>query len=905
MNISRSGMTGLLLSMTGLAHAQLTIIGGAAGNGDFNAVATPSGAHTYAQTPSWFNAQGSEAENATESTLMGGSTDPGPVDRGGIPIDGRTQVNSTGYTIADSNQQFSISYVFGAGGGLAEYSGSAMSTWLFTVAPGDAVDADLTAGDMTELAGSRVTYTLGRASGDPQWTTFDRDFFYTTSAAEIGTTVYLGMEFDHPSGKLNARIDVINLEVTEDGIANGPPSFTADPISMPDADEDVVYTGSTLAGSATDPESDPLIFSKTAGPAWLQVAADGALTGTPGAADAGSTNSFTVQVISLGGSDTATLNIYVKPFQFIPNGWESFVLTNSLSGNMFADADSDTVPDVYEYAHGGNPTNPADTGILPHVVYGSNDVVSFISMETTHTNPGITYTAEWTDSLVTGEWSKIWNVTNYVPSAIPGYDEVERQITGGPEDTLFFRNRLFSPPRPNILFILADDLGYADVSFNHPWSGANEITTPELDNLATNGTIFTSAYVVHPFCGPSRMGLMSGTYPHEYGGPFNLNDATWRDEGIPADQTLFSTALQDAGYFTGIMGKWHLGWDSQFHPNNRGFDEFYGFLGGGQVYWGPYQSGGWDYLRYPEENGTQDTSLGYNDHITDVLTEKGSNFIVQASSTEDPFFLFMSYNAPHSVLVSGGRDQAKPEDLAFYSGVTDQYRRNYCGLVRGMDRCIGELVQTLKDTGQYENTLIVFLSDNGGREDQVGSGDNGVLRGAKGDTTEGGVRVPMFMHWPGVIPADAVYDHPVTALDFFPTFMNLAEATYAVQQDLDGVDIWDHVRNGTSARPGGSIYSVRYQVGSDQTFVGIRRDNWKALKWWTADWHLYNMDGDIGETSNVAWANATVLSNMVSDAEAWSDDHVRPLWFDSPSQESQWDSFGMPHYDTIFTPSLP
>ncbi|MFD2257271.1 sulfatase-like hydrolase/transferase [Luteolibacter algae] len=162
-------------------------------------------------------------------------------------------------------------------------------------------------------------------------------------------------------------------------------------------------------------------------------------------------------------------------------------------------------------------------------------------------------------------------------------------------------------PRPNIILILADDLGYSDVGFN----GARDILTPNLDALASGGTICTSAYAVHPFCGPSRMGLLSGRYPHEYGGSYNLPDyssGNYREHGIPASETLISTVLKDAGYSTGLMGKWHLGHQKQYHPNVRGFDDFYGFLGGGLLYFGPYQANNeqgkvWDYKVYPEHNG--------------------------------------------------------------------------------------------------------------------------------------------------------------------------------------------------------------------------------------------------------------------------------------------------------------
>ncbi|QBG45938.1 sulfatase [Verrucomicrobia bacterium S94] len=594
--------------------------------------------------------------------------------------------------------------------------------------------------------------------------------------------------------------------------------------------------------------------------------------------------------------------------------WAVYVERYGLNGYYLTDTDGDGVSDRMEFAHGGNPTNPVDAGQFPAFSV-SNAAADFISMEVAGTNSGICYTAEWTDNLITGEWRQAWAMTNSTPSAVSNYNEVVYRKDEGPEDQVFFRNRIFPPvSRPNILLILADDLGYADVGFNHPYSGPNknnayngtaQVSTPELDRLAGAGAVFTSAYVVHPFCGPSRMGLFSGRYPHDFGGPFNLpddNSGYYSDQGISTNEVLLSSMLQEAGYYTGLMGKWHLGQDSEYHPNNRGFDEFYGFLGGGIVYWGPYQAGGWDYLRYPQYNGVADTSLGSDDHITDVLTGKGIDFIEQAAATEDPFFLVMSYNAPHSIMVDGrnDRDQAKAEDLAVFADVPDRYRRNLLGLIRGMDRCVGQLVQTLKNTGQYDNTLIVFLSDNGGRFDQVGGwGDNGVLRGRKGDVTEGGFRVPMFMHWPNMIPAGVTYDFPVTALDFYPTFARLAETEVPAGQEVAGKDLWNALMVAEDARPGEPIYTVTYSTTAAS--VGIRQDQWKALKLGNNNWVLYDVVNDISETIDISEANTVILSNLVSEGESWSSSHVQPLWWNNPSQETDWKNNGMPHYETVFT----
>ncbi len=408
--------------------------------------------------------------------------------------------------------------------------------------------------------------------------------------------------------------------------------------------------------------------------------------------------------------------------------------------------------------------------------------------------------------------------------------------------------------------------------------------------------IFKSAYVVHPFCGPSRMAMLSGRYPYEFGAPCNLPDysrGNYRDQGMPESETLISNVLQDSGYETGLMGKWHLGTEPHNHPNARGFDNFYGFLGGGILYFGPYRANNkkgnvWDYKIHPEHNGIDDTSLTADDYTTDVLTQKGVDFINSATTQDDPFFLFMSYNAPHTVLA------AKDEDIALYPELEGK-RQIYAAMVHSLDEDIGRLVTTLKATDEFDDTLIIFLSDNGGRSDQ--GANNAPLQGVKGDPWEGGFRTPMFMHWPGVIPESSYYEHTISALDFYPTFAHLAGADVPAGKELDGKSVIGDILSGKDARPGEVLYTIRHRVG--YTDVGILMDEWKAVRF-KRQWQLFNREDDIGENRDLSSQYPKVLAHMISEVKEMTKDHPRPFWFDNLEAEKMWNDTGMPNHAEMF-----
>ncbi|MCB1225945.1 MAG: sulfatase-like hydrolase/transferase, partial [Verrucomicrobiales bacterium] len=336
------------------------------------------------------------------------------------------------------------------------------------------------------------------------------------------------------------------------------------------------------------------------------------------------------------------------------------------------------------------------------------------------------------------------------------------------------------------------------------------------------------------FCGPSRMGLMAGRYPHNFGGTYNLPPSAtqfqkYANQGIPTSEVLLSTMLQKAGYFTGVIGKWHLGFASEFHPNACGFDEFFGFLGGGHMYFPEqYQAiherqkkaGKTVFNEYQtplEHNGEEVVGTEY---LTDALSREAVNFVSHAADKKQPFFLYLAYNAPHTPL------EAKEDDLAKFASIPDEKRRTYAAMVWAVDRGVGKLTEALKATGTFDNTLIVFLSDNGGKTSA--GANNGPLREGKGSIMEGGIRVPMFFHWPAQLTGGKRLDFPISSLDYYPTFARLAGADLPAEQKLDGLDVMEAIQQGRNPREGQALFALRHFNGFHN--VGIRQDRWKATR---------------------------------------------------------------------------
>jgi len=365
--------------------------------------------------------------------------------------------------------------------------------------------------------------------------------------------------------------------------------------------------------------------------------------------------------------------------------------------------------------------------------------------------------------------------------------------------------------RPNFIIIVADDLGYGDVGF----TGSQIVETPNLDRLARNGVTFQNGYVTHPYCGPSRAGLITGRYQARFGMEINLTYSPFDvHQGLPLDEKTFAERLKPAGYRTGVIGKWHLGASEPFHPNSRGFDYFYGFLSGGHDYF-PYMVNTHPKLLLPDgkahyshnEGCTQPllrnrNAAEFDEYLTTALSRDAARFVKDGKK---PFCLYLAYNAPHGPL------QAPKELVEKYSKhVKDWRRATYLAMIDSMDQGIGLIIDALEESNKLDNTLIFFLSDNGGVQAKPGHenetwADNGPFRNGKGSMREGGSHVPFIGHWPKGFPKGIVYPHPISSLDLAATAVALAGGDTS-GKPLDGVNLAPYVNGKNKGYPHKAIF---------------------------------------------------------------------------------------------------
>ena len=448
--------------------------------------------------------------------------------------------------------------------------------------------------------------------------------------------------------------------------------------------------------------------------------------------------------------------------------------------------------------------------------------------------------------------------------------------------------------RPNILLIVADDLGYGELSCQ-----GGDIPTPNIDSIAANGVRFTSGYVTAPFCAASRAAIMTGRYQTRFGfefnpiGPRNCDPAI----GLPVKETTVADRLRNSGYATALVGKWHLGGTAAYHPGRRGFDEFFGFLHEGHYFVPPPWKGTTTWLRRkalpdgtegrwtsPDSRIIWSTHMGGNEpdydadnpllrmsqpvterrNLTDAFGREACDFITRHAG--QPFFLDLAYNAVHSPL------QADDRYLKKFAHIADIQRRIFAAMLAHLDDSVGSVLARLKKEGLEEDTLIFFLSDNGGPTKELTS-SNAPLRGGKGELWDGGIRVPFLIQWKGRLPAGQVIDQPVIATDIAATAESLAGLNPKHQ---DGIDLIPCLTDEATPMPERPLY---WRVGNKGA---LRKGDWKIVrspgKGASAVWALHNLPDDIAEEKDLAAENPEVLNQLITEWDKLNGQMIDPAW---------------------------
>ncbi|MEY4237961.1 MAG: hypothetical protein RL339_562 [Pseudomonadota bacterium] len=480
------------------------------------------------------------------------------------------------------------------------------------------------------------------------------------------------------------------------------------------------------------------------------------------------------------------------------------------------------------------------------------------------------------------------------------------------------------PPRPNIIVIIADDLGYGDTGTY----GSPIVKTPNIDALARDGIRFTQAYSTHPVCSPSRAALMAGRAQTRFGYEFNPAGRD-RVKGVSRKERLLPQLLQDRGYETAMIGKWHLGQPTGYHPLDRGFQSYFGLLGGATSFLTRYGPGDGSYmppgagLSFGQAEGiTINTGTSEEqamtqlrqaspilrdrqeaevaDYLTDAFTTAAVDLIGQ--KRDRPLFLYLAHPAPHTPL------QATRKYMDRYAHITDPGKRVYAAMVSALDDSIGAIRAKLVDTGQADNTLIIFTSDNGCARYVLGACSNAPLSGFKRDHLEGGIRIPFIAVWPGRIPRGIVSDQVVSNLDILPTAVTGAQGQ--VPASAEGVDL---VRLMARAARQPVPRTLYWRAGPN---FAIRDGNWKL---WIANRYdpstptmtettlvpdgtqatisalgqhimLYDLASDPGEKRNVAAANPQVVARLRAKLAQWDRGNVSAQWTSMRQTSMRYDN---------------
>lgn len=422
--------------------------------------------------------------------------------------------------------------------------------------------------------------------------------------------------------------------------------------------------------------------------------------------------------------------------------------------------------------------------------------------------------------------------------------------------------------KPNVIVILSDDAGYADFGAY----GGKEIPTPNIDALIASGVKFTNAYVSASVCAPSRAGLLTGRYQQRFGFENNQSGKptkgfTRADMGMDPKENTMGDEMRANGYRTLAIGKWHLGDEEKHFPLNRGFDEFYGFVGGHRSFF-PYKTkpGKEEQLHdnlkiVPEEKVT---------YLTDMWTDKAISYMTEKATK--PFFIYLAYNAVHTPV------DAKKDLWDKFSSIQDSGRRSYAALMTSLDDNVGRLREAMKNNHLDENTIVVFLNDNGGATNN--NSDNGPLRGMKGSKWEGGIRVAMAVSWKNQLPANKVYNSPVISLDVLPTVLAACSGNQVGKNKLDGVNLIPYLTNKNSKIPHQDLFWRRGAAAA------VREGKWKLIRVKTDPILLFNLEDDLSETKNLATQHPEIVKRLLDKISNWEKGLSAPHWTSSYGDEN-------------------
>lgn len=409
---------------------------------------------------------------------------------------------------------------------------------------------------------------------------------------------------------------------------------------------------------------------------------------------------------------------------------------------------------------------------------------------------------------------------------------------------------------PNVIIIVSDDAGFADFSLH----GNRDFPTPNIDRLAAGGVRFSQGYVSASVCSPSRAGLLTGRYQQRFGHHNNIPPRYSETNGLPVEETTLADVLKAQGYRTIALGKWHLGYAPAFHPLARGFDDYYGFLKGARSY---FPTSGKKHTRLNQLLRDREPVEERFEYMTDALGREAAAYI--DAHAGGPFFLYLAFNAVHTPL------HATEEKLAQTNPELTSGRRKRAAMTMSMDDAIGEVLAALDRNDIAENSIVVFINDNGGQT-KAGA-DNAPLRGKKGQPYEGGIRVPFVARWPARWPAGVVYEHPVSALDLFPTALRAAVGGYATDTPrLDGINLTPSLTGDRDVPPHRPLFWKRKEN------FAVRRGDWKLVQFDGGPVELYNLADDPCESKDLIATQPQVAEGLRSIYDAWEQRHEEARW---------------------------